>query len=98
MFHTRQDFDQCRFAGPILAHQGVDLFFIEGKVHVLKGNHSWKGFINSFHIDDRLSLCHRVNLPFVVIAFARIWRMSKVEIDTGVGVLVCFGEEKWRWD
>jgi hypothetical protein len=50
--NTGHDLDQSRLTGAIFPHQRMDLAPFERKVHIVKGLHHWKGFIDTFQYNN----------------------------------------------
>ena len=54
---TGQDLDQGRFAGPVLAHQRMDLSFPQGEIYILKCLYAGKDFVDVMHFKNSV-FCH----------------------------------------
>jgi hypothetical protein len=53
LMHAGQDLDQCRFAGPVLAEQRVNLAAPDEEIDAVERLHADKGLGDAAHFDDR---------------------------------------------
>ena len=79
---SRENFYKCRFAGTVLAHECVDLTFIEREVNVLQSTYAGKRFIYIPHLKNSVVF----HVPYLFVFFKNTVRKVRLDIPHRVPV------------